>query len=46
MGMGLPISQTIVENHDGRIWADSTPGHGTVSMWSCPLLRSRNGGRY
>ncbi len=23
MGMGLPISQTILENHDGSIWAES-----------------------
>ena len=28
MGMGLPISQTIVADHDGRIWATSEPGGG------------------
>jgi hypothetical protein len=30
MGMGLPISQTIIENHNGEIWAESEPGIGTV----------------
>jgi len=28
MGMGLPISQTIVHDHAGRIWATSEPGAG------------------
>ena len=37
MGMGLPISMTIVENHEGRIWADSEPGRGTVFHLSLPL---------
>ncbi len=36
MGMGLPISQTIVENHDGRIWAESEPGRGTVFHLALP----------
>jgi C4-dicarboxylate-specific signal transduction histidine kinase len=30
MGMGLPISQTIVEDHKGQIWAESRPGIETV----------------
>jgi len=37
MGMGLPISQTIVENHAGRIWADSAPGAGAVFYVRLPL---------
>ena len=30
MGMGLPISLTILEDHDGTIRAESEPGEGTV----------------
>jgi signal transduction histidine kinase len=30
MGMGLPISQTIINDHNGKIWATSDPGKGTV----------------
>ncbi len=41
MGMGLPISQTIVEDHNGRIWVDSTPGRGTLFHISLPLAAPR-----
>ena len=37
MGMGLPISQTILENHDGSIRAESEPGQGTVFHVALPL---------
>jgi C4-dicarboxylate-specific signal transduction histidine kinase len=40
MGMGLPISQTILENHDGRIWAESEPGQGTIFHVTLPLAQS------
>ncbi|MGB5830948.1 MAG: ATP-binding protein [Thiohalocapsa sp.] len=37
MGMGLPISQTILENHDGEIWAESAPGVSTVFHVRLPI---------
>lgn len=30
MGLGLSICRTIVESHDGRIWADRAPAGGTI----------------
>jgi PAS domain S-box-containing protein len=37
MGMGLPISQTILDNHGGRVWAESPPGGGAVFHVRLPL---------
>jgi PAS domain S-box-containing protein len=37
MGMGLPISQTILENHGGRVWAESPPAGGAVFHVRLPL---------
>lgn len=37
MGMGLAISQTIVENHGGRIRAQSQPGVGSVFAIQLPV---------
>ncbi|QGU34001.1 PAS domain S-box protein [Thermochromatium tepidum ATCC 43061] len=40
MGMGLAISQTIVENHEGRIWAESVMGQGSTFHLRLPLASS------
>ncbi|TCT23727.1 PAS domain S-box-containing protein [Thiobaca trueperi] len=37
MGMGLAISQTIIENHEGRIWAESVLGQGSSFHVTLPL---------
>jgi signal transduction histidine kinase len=37
MGMGLAISQSIIEEHGGRFWAESTLGKGTCFSFTLPL---------
>ena len=36
MGVGLSICRTIVEAHNGRIWAEQNPGGGTIMAFELP----------
>ncbi|MBS1247444.1 MAG: histidine kinase [Proteobacteria bacterium] len=36
-GLGLPISQKIVEHHNGRIWVESEIGQGAVFIVELPM---------
>ena len=40
LGMGLPISQTIVETHGGRIWAENKPGGGALFRFTIPVAKT------
>ena len=39
-GLGLSVTYGIVRDHDGRIWATSTPGLGTTVHIELPIRRS------
>src|SRR5436190_9388818 len=39
MGLGLPISRTIVEAHGGKIWAANRPGGGASFSFTIPRER-------
>jgi len=39
-GLGLPLTKTLVELHDGRLDITSTPGRGTTVTVAFPVSRS------
>ncbi|NIS83264.1 MAG: hypothetical protein GTO14_24385 [Anaerolineales bacterium] len=41
-GLGLSIAKSIVEMHDGRIWAESDPGKGTSLVFRHPVLETHS----
>ena len=45
MGMGLAISRSIIENHNGRLWAESNGGPGAIFQFTLLQHRSNDQGR-
>lgn len=41
-GLGLAISKTIVEGHNGELWCKSTPGEGSAFHFTLPLAEKTN----
>ena len=39
-GLGFAIAKSIVERHNGRIWAESTPGAGLTVVIRIPFLKT------
>ena len=36
-GLGLPVARALIEEHQGRIWAESQVGEGTILFFSLPF---------
>ena len=40
MGMGLPISRSIIEAHGGNLWAENNPDRGATFYFTIPVFQS------
>jgi two-component system sensor kinase FixL len=38
LGMGLPISRSIIEAHGGRLWAENNPDRGATFYFTVPAI--------
>jgi signal transduction histidine kinase len=43
MGIGLSVSRSIIENHQGRLWAERNDGPGATFLVSIPSQAGRDG---
>ena len=42
MGMGLSICQSIIENHDGRIWVSPRANGGSIFQFELPMIADKD----
>jgi signal transduction histidine kinase len=45
-GMGLSISQRIIESHGGLLWANPNPGSGTTFGFALPAAEQQDSARH
>jgi len=43
LGIGLHITDEIIQRHHGRIWVESTKGHGSIFTFTLPLIAPTSG---
>ena len=43
MGVGLSISRSIIEDHDGKIWAENNSDGGATFVFTLPIVTKKDG---